>query len=179
MNSEFQSLYRKLCESEIFAPEFLSQVKTIGDFEFDLLNAIQERKNRKDWGNLCVLIWAVQQFPSPSFTPLLCDLLDNRASDDLLEAIADALFEISDERSVPSLLQALDYYVPGDDDHHFNKKCLYALSKIDTKKAVDGIKATLQEKTTGNFEDSPLEQMRELIEQTLRTMQGKSSVTMN
>src|SRR6266508_2394228 len=92
------------------------------------------------WKNLGRLMWAVSLVPEHRFTPLLCELLDNHRYDAYMEALADSLMEIADERSVPSITRALNYHVYGDDGRHFNRTLINALHKIGTREAIDGIK---------------------------------------
>ncbi len=61
-----------------------------------------------------------------------------------MEAIADMLFDIRDERSIPSLVGALAYYVEGDGSYNFNVKLIDALKRIGTEDAVEGIKHALR-----------------------------------
>ncbi|HEU0048041.1 MAG TPA: hypothetical protein VFQ43_10610 [Nitrososphaera sp.] len=83
------------------ASEFLSNMEALGDFSDDLLEAINQQLAAQNWSAICKLVWAVQRIPDRKFAPLLCDLLDNHRHDVYMEAIADALLDIHDERSVP------------------------------------------------------------------------------
>jgi HEAT repeat protein len=85
-------------------------------------------------------MWAVSLVPDRSFTPLLCELLENHKYDAYMEALADSLMEIADEESVPCIIKALNYHVSGDDGRHFNRTLMNALYKIAIKEAIDGIK---------------------------------------
>ena len=61
-----------------------------------------------------------------------------------MEGIADAFWDLSDEESVPSLIRALDHHVIGDDlSFHFNNKVIWALARIGTKEALEGINLAL------------------------------------
>lgn len=110
----------------------------------DILAALQEQFTRRDWGALCRLVWVVQCFPDSSFTPLLCDLFDNYRDEVDMEGLADAFWDLRDERSVPALIRALNHYLAGDElSFHFNKKVIYALARIGTKEALEGIKSAM------------------------------------
>jgi len=61
-----------------------------------------------------------------------------------MEGIADALMDIADEASVPSIIKALEYEVGGDADYHFNRKLVQALYNIGTGEAIEGIKRASQ-----------------------------------
>ncbi len=165
MNQEFQELCKSVCESRISTSKFLAELKLIGDFSDDLLEAMNKHKAAQDWSCLFRLIFAVQEFPSCKFTPLLCDLLDNYKQHGYSENIVDALYDIRDERCVPSLIRALDHYEPGDEDRHFNKKVLYVLARIGTDDAIKGLRLALQ---------SPEEQIRETAEDELARIQTSS-----
>jgi hypothetical protein len=101
MNNNFQHLSRQLIEEEIDTSQFLVEVRALGNHVDDLLAAMQERRDLEDWKNLGRLMWAVSLMPDRRFTPLLCELLDNHGYDAYMEALADSLVEIGDERSVP------------------------------------------------------------------------------
>lgn len=105
----------------------------------DILSAMNENYAREDWNALCSLTWLVQCYPDQKFTPLLCELLNNSHDDVYMEAIADAFWDVADERSIPTMIRALDYYVAGDDDRHFSRKLIHALAKIKTKEAIEGL----------------------------------------
>ena len=45
---------------------------------------------------------------------------------------------------MPALVRALDYYEPGDDDRNVNKKIIYALARIGTKEAIEGLHLATQ-----------------------------------
>jgi hypothetical protein len=112
--------------------------RTDGDVTDDILMAMNECYARKDWSALCSLTWVAQCYPDRKFTPLFCALLDD-PHDVYMEAIADAFWDIADERAVASIIGALDYYVAGDDDRHFSRKLIHALAKINTTEAVEGL----------------------------------------
>jgi hypothetical protein len=156
MNESFRRLYREICGEPQISYDRLQQVyrelKTIGDFRHDLLDAMGEQLERQNWGCLHRLIFAVHVCPDKIFTSLLCQLLDHQKEHGFSESAADALIDIGDERSVPSLISSLDYYEPGDDDRNFNKKILHALAGIKTEAAMGGLRAAL---------DNPDEQIRE------------------
>ena len=118
--------------------------RTTDDLSDDILTAMNERVAKQDWGAICSLTWLVQCYPERKFTPLLCELLDKHHDDVYMEAIADAFADIEDERSVPSMIAALDIYIAGDDDRHFSRKLIYALSEINTPEAIDGIRIARQ-----------------------------------
>jgi len=118
--------------------------RTDSDLSDDILAALQEQFDRRNFGALCRLVWVIQCFPDHKFTPLLCDLFENYRNEVDMEGIADAFLQLNDERSVPSLIHALNHYVAGDDmAFHFNKKVIYALSRIGTSEAIEGIKSAL------------------------------------
>lgn len=143
LNEEFQRLYRDLIDERIDTTRFLSELPKEGDFRGELLDAMHERYQLQDWRNLGRLIWAVGLLPDRMFTELLCDVLDNHKHDEYMEAVADALIDISDEHAVPCIVRALNYRVEGDSGCHFNRKLINALFKIGTKEAVEGMKQAL------------------------------------
>jgi hypothetical protein len=166
MNEEFQALYLKICRPITFAElqAFLRQLKTIGDFNNDLLAAMEEELVRKRWGCLCKLIWAIPE-PTPKlFSGFLCKLLDEHRHIEIMEAVADAMFSLNDEAAVPSLTRALTHYLEGDADFHFNRKIIYALANIGSTKAIAGIECAL---------DSPEELIRSTAQRELDRLRGK------
>jgi HEAT repeat protein len=139
MNARFQSLREQVCQERISASDFISQLKLLPDFSEELLNALQKELNEQNWSCLFKLIFAVQAFPHRRFTPILTFLLDNHRDRGYSENIVDALFDINDDRSIPSLVGILDHYEPGDDDRHVNKKAIYVLARIGTAEAIKGL----------------------------------------
>lgn len=124
--------------------EILQGMKTLGNFNDDLLEVMHTQLAEQNWRCVDLLVGIIHWNPNRKFTSLLCDLLDNHKENVNIEDIADTLDYIHDERSVPSLINALDYYVPGDDDRHFNKKLLYALARIGSEEAIAGLKLAAQ-----------------------------------
>jgi hypothetical protein len=158
MNRDFQRLYEALVEERIDTSQFLREVKSLGDYSDDLLEALNSQLKEGNRRNLSKLIWAVEGVPDRKFTPLLCELLDKHRYDGYMEALADMLSDIRDEKSVPCLIRALDYYVEGDGSNNFNIKLLFALDRIGTTEALDGIKLALH---------SPKELIRETAKEFL------------
>jgi HEAT repeat protein len=140
MNAQFQSLQEQVCQERIGASDFISQLRLLPDFSEELLDALRNELNEQNWSCLFKLIFAVQAFPHRKFTPILTFLLDNHRERGYSENIVDALFDINDEQSIPSLIRLLDYYEPGDDDRHVNKKAIYVLARIGTSDAIKGLK---------------------------------------
>lgn len=140
MNDEFQRLYRQLVEEKIDTTQFLQELRSLGNYDDDLLAALMEQYQRQDWRNVGRLVWAVGLVPDRKFTPFLCDLLNNHPDDGYMEAVADALLEIADENSVACITRSLEYRVYGDDGRHFNLALINALFKIGTAEAIEGIK---------------------------------------
>ena len=139
MNAKFHSLREQVCQERIRTSEFISQLKLLPDFSEDLLEGLRKELKEQNWSCLFKLIFAVQAFPNRKFTPILTFLLDNHRERGYSENIVDALFDINDEKEVPSLIRALDHYEPGDDDRHVNKKIIYALARIGTPEATRGL----------------------------------------
>jgi hypothetical protein len=138
--------------------------RSSGDLTDDILSALGEGLVRREWGALCRLVWLVQCFPDRKFTPLLCEMFDNYRDSVDMEGLADAFWDLNDERAVPSLIGGLDYYVAGDDlSFHFNKKVIHALSRIGTREAIEGIKTAL---------GSPEPEIRRAAEQELERIEG-------
>lgn len=145
MNDQFEALYRRMCNPITFTEieAIHQQLRTIGDFNHDLLAAMEEELLAQRWGCLCKLIWAIPQ-PTPKlFSSFLCKLLNEHRRDEILEAVADAMFTLKDENAVQSLVGALNHYLVGDADYHFNRKILYALGNIGSTEAIKGIESAL------------------------------------
>ena len=106
MSKRFRSLHQQLIARQISPGQFLDELKSTDDFSDDLLEAIREQIAAQDWSGLNDIIHAIFLIPpDPKFTEVLCELLDNRKYDGYLEAVADALIDISDERSVPCIIR--------------------------------------------------------------------------
>jgi hypothetical protein len=166
MNETFQSFYENLCEPKFFdLTKMLEILRPAGDFSDDLLTAMEARLEKKDWPCLCRLIWIACWFPSNKLTPLLCEVLENHRHDVLMEAVADALFDLQDERSITCLTTALEHRVSGDDDLHFNRKLVIALENIGTPAALIGLRKAAE---------SPHELIRKEALAALRRLDTKS-----
>ena len=159
MNEGFRNIYDRLVDPQRTLDEPLEELKHIGDFGDDLLKAMQEQVEAKNWTVVTRLMHVLFLTVDRKFTPLLCDLLDNRNYDGYMEDIADALIDIQDERCIPSIIRALDYYLWWDSDSHFNRKLIVALQNIGSDAAVNGLRLALR---------SPKELIREDAENALR-----------
>jgi len=144
MNKDFQRLYKQFLDKQITLTQLRDALKLVGDFSDDLLEVIQEAVATQNWPRLNAMLHVAFLVPDRKFTPLLCDLLDNHRNESDMEALADLLGDIADERSLPSIIQALNLYLWWDDDSHFNRKLIVALHNIGTKEALEGIKLALQ-----------------------------------
>jgi HEAT repeat protein len=140
MNKDFQMLYEQFISKQITLIRFLDELRSVGDFSDDLLQVMKDAVAAQDWPRLNAMLHAAFLVPDRKFTFLLCDLLENYRTETDMEALADLLFDIRDERSVPALIRAFDYYLPVDDDYHFNRKVLDALHRIGTEEAIEIIK---------------------------------------
>jgi len=143
-----------------------SELKTIGDYDQELLAAMQEKLVAERWGCLCKLIWAVPEPTPVIFTDILCELLDNHRHIEIMEAIADGMFSLKDPRAVRSLIGVLDHYLIGDPDCHFNRKIIYALGNVGSPEAIDGIRTAL---------DSPEEIIRATATKELARLESSRS----
>jgi len=144
MKDRFNELYDEISGEPQISYERLQQVmreiRTLGDISDDLLEAINEQCDRKNWGALFRLIGIIHYSPSKKFTRILCEILDNHKEQGIAENVVDALFSIEDESSILALTRSLDYYEPGDDDRHLNRKIIDTLLKIGTPDAIASIK---------------------------------------
>lgn len=144
MDENFQRLYDQLLAEEISTSHFLRELKSVPDYSDDLLVAMDEQRRLGNLPAISKLIWGVAAAPLRKFTPLMCNLLDHYRYDGYMEALADLLFDIRDERAVPSLIRALGYHVQGDSACHFNRKVIDALDRIGTPAAIEGIRLAVQ-----------------------------------
>lgn len=165
MNHEFQHLNQELRADRIDGREFYQALKSIGEFREDLLEALNECYQNRDWTNLSRLLWAITLVPDRRFVPLLCELLDNHRRDGYMEAIAESLSEIRDERSIPCIKRCLNYHVYGDDSRQFNLKLIDALFRIGTREAVEVIE---------QGQTSPDEIIREYAEEFMMRLRTDS-----
>ena len=145
MNEQFQELYQRLCAPITFAEiqGIQQQLKTIGDFNDDLLLAMEVELSTQRWGCLCKLIWSIPDPTPKMFSAFLCRLLNEHRQLEIMEAIVDAMFSLKDEKTVPCLTGLLDHQLAGDADCHFNRKIIYALANIGSSEAVSAIKTAL------------------------------------
>lgn len=146
MNGKFEAFYRRMCQPITFEDlrGIYRELQTIGDYNYELLAAMNQELAAERWGCLCKLIWAMPE-PTPIvFSDFLCHLLDNHRHIEIMEAIADRMFSLRDEKAILSLIRVLDHYLVGDADFHFNRKIIYALKNIGSAEAIAGIKIALQ-----------------------------------
>ena len=119
------------------------QLRTVDDYHNQLLTAMEDELAAERWGCLCKLIWAIPE-PTPKvFSDFLCKLLDKHRQIEIMEAVADAMFTLKDEKTVPSLIGVMNHYLVGDPDYHFNRKIIYALASIGSAEAIAGIESAL------------------------------------
>ena len=144
MKDRFNELYDEISGEPQISYEriqrVMREIRTLGDISDDLLEAINEQFDRKNWGALFRLIGIIHYSPSKKFTRILCEILDNHKEQGIAENVVDALFSIEDESSILALTRSLDYYEPGDDDRHLNRKIIDTLLKIGTPDAIASIK---------------------------------------
>src|SRR6266850_2477102 len=93
MKNQFEHLYQKMCQPITFAElqGVYRELKTIGDFNDELLTAMQDKLDASRWGCLCKLIWAIPDPVPRMFSPFLCRLLDDHRHLEIMEAVADAM----------------------------------------------------------------------------------------
>jgi hypothetical protein len=143
MNERFRDIYPRLIDEKVSTLELIEELKQIGDFSDDLLQALRDQLKAGNETALVRLVHVMFLTPDRKFTPMLCDLLDNHRYERYMEAIADLLMDIRDERAVPAIVRALDHFVESDDDSHFNRKLIIALKYIGTPEAISAIRLTL------------------------------------
>lgn len=137
-NNEFLRLYGQLGRSEIGIPAFLERLGSLeDDYSEDLLRALEEQVGHRNWRMVDALIIPIHWRPSRIFTPVLCKLLDQHRSDVNIEDVAETLYVLRDERATPCVVAALNHFVPGDEDFHFNRKCIRTLCAIGTPEAIE------------------------------------------
>ena len=144
MSDDFQTLYRKMCSGLTFAEleRIRLQLRALDDND-QLLAALEDELAVEGWGCLCKLIWVIPE-PTPKlYSGFLCKLLDDHREIEIMEAVADAMFTLKDEKTVSSLIGVLNFYLVGDPDYHFNRKIIYALANIGSAEAVAGIESAL------------------------------------
>ena len=147
MKDRFNELYDEISGEPQISYEriqrVMREIRTLGDISDDLLEAINEQFDGKNWGALFRLIGIIHYSPSKKFTRILCEILDNHKEQGIAENVVDALFSVEDESSILALTRSLDYYEPGDDDRHLNRKIIDTLLKIGTPDATASIKLAL------------------------------------
>lgn len=146
MSDRFETLYRRMCQPITFEDlrAIYRELKTIGDYNHELLAAMQKEVLAERWGCLCKLIWAMPEPTPVIYRDILCSFLDSHRQIEIMEAVVDRMFTLKDEQAVPSLVGVLDHSLIGDADFHFNRKVLYALANIGSPAAIAGITSALQ-----------------------------------
>jgi hypothetical protein len=98
--------------------------------------------------------------PSGASTETLCAVLDERRDDINSEDVVDALFDVADPASVPSLRRAVTWVPDWDEFGQLARKAVWALDRIGTPEAI----AAIREEVTDDAPFKVVEAAREALE---------------
>jgi HEAT repeat protein len=138
--------------------EYVNALKTLSLSEKEIadeFNAIVDNPCRE---NTDLWIIAAQIYPSPEYLNSLCTILEREEPCIWHEGIVDILYDLEDERSIPSLEKALTYDKPSDPTRELAVKILETLDKIGSPKAREVLRNCLK---------SPSPEIRAAAEQLL------------
>jgi len=141
--SKFEELYRRHRAGSLPVGDFWKLAKDVELHAETIDRLLRQEWEAQNWGMVQSLVVIAMLRPSGRYVDLLCRMLDELHPEVLHEDVAELLFDIGDERSVPSLVRALQAELPGDHFHGLNKKCIWALGKIGTNDAIRAIEACL------------------------------------
>jgi thymidine kinase len=118
--------------------------------ELELITGNPCRENTYLW------IIAAQIHPSPRYLDSLCRILEQDNACIWHEGIVDILYDLADERSVPSLEKALSYEYRSDPTRELAIKILATLDEIGTPEALDIVRRCLQSSSERIREEAKL-----------------------
>ncbi|MCK6474961.1 MAG: HEAT repeat domain-containing protein [Planctomycetes bacterium] len=95
---------------------------------------------REEFALLEFLLSIAAAFPSNEYVPVLCTILNHLNPRIPNENIVSLLSKLADERALPVLKKAAYANLLSDEGRHLNRKCVWALWKIGTPKALEILK---------------------------------------
>lgn len=145
MSQQFRFLYAQLQNAKDYQSrqntfdKLVSLIHSEG-LENELYEIMQQAMASKNWQELKNIIFLVQEISDPRFVPLLCELLGYEQFD-LMEGIADALYDLNSEKAVPYIIKTLmDYNIDEDSGHHLRLKLVEILEFLKTEEAISGLR---------------------------------------
>jgi hypothetical protein len=105
-----------------------------------IAEGLRRARAAEDWLGFELYAMAALEHPSPSYTPMLCDVLDQRREDMDSEVLIDALDPIADPAAVDCLRRAVTWIPDWDEYGQLARKAVYALDRIGTPEATAAIR---------------------------------------
>lgn len=144
--------------------EYALQVKALPNPEDEIAEALEyiARNHLNQMSSeVEVIDWIVagQMHPSTKYIDSLHAMLERDDPFIWHEGIVEILYDLKDERSIPSLVKALEYEYPNDPDRELANKILNALNHIGTPESRSVLQKCLE---------SPVSQIREEAYMLLR-----------
>jgi hypothetical protein len=102
---------------------------------------------KSDLNSLNNWIIAAHFHPSPKYLDVACTMLECESNFIWHEGLLEILYDIGDERAIPSIEKVLSYTMSYDIDHEMNLKALEVLAMIGTPKACAIIKSCLKSRS--------------------------------
>lgn len=94
----------------------------------------------EDWKTFELYVLAASRHPHPSMTRTLCEVLDRQLDSISSEDVVSVLDAIADPAAVDSLERALWWEPSWDEFRHLAIRCVWALSAIGTREALDALR---------------------------------------
>jgi len=121
--------------------DFLREMSDYAKANHEFINAlINQELGHGNYEGLQILILIALKSPSNVYTEILCRILDVASPEMNNDDVVDLLDDLSDPRSIHSLVKAAKREWEGDEYKHINKKCVWALKRIGTTEAENGLR---------------------------------------
>jgi hypothetical protein len=140
-------------------PGLMEWLRTQQDIEPCIASGLREARDGADWNMFERYLIAAAVHPSTTYTPLLCEVLDERRDDMSSEAIVDALDPIADPAAVDCLRRAIGWIPDWDEYGQMARKAVYALDRIGTPEAT----AAIREEVTDDLPFKVVEAAAEVL----------------
>jgi hypothetical protein len=144
---------------KVFEPGLVEWLRTQQGIEPCIAAGLRDARGAGDWNMFERYLIAASVHPSTTYTPLLCEVLDERREDMSSEAIVDALYPIADPAAVDCLRRALTWIPDWDEYGQMARKAVHALDRIGTPEAT----AAIREEVTDDLPFKVVEAAAEVL----------------
>ncbi len=128
-----------------FGPSLRDWLRGESDLEPCIADGLRRAQAAKDGLWLELYAMAALEYPSRSYTAVLCEVLDERRDDLDNERLVDALDPIADPAAIASLRRAIGWLPEWDEFGQLSRKAVWALARIGTPEALAAIREEVTE----------------------------------